>query len=103
MATWIKAISESEFTDNVKLFVYNGKRIALFKTDYGIFVIDDKCSHAEGSLSDGAVFGNVVQCPEHGARFDIKSGKNISFPAVSPVSSYPVKVEDGDVYLLIDE
>jgi 3-phenylpropionate/trans-cinnamate dioxygenase ferredoxin component len=103
MSTWIKAASESEFTDSVKLFVHNGKRIALFKSDDGIYAINDKCSHAEGSLSNGVVLENEVQCPEHGARFDIKSGKNLSFPAVSPVVSYPVKIENGNIYLLIEK
>jgi len=102
MSTWIKFAPENELSDSVKLFVHNGRRIALFKLDEGIFAIDDRCSHAEGSLSHGIVFGSHVQCPEHGAKFDIKSGKNISFPAVTPVRSYRTKTENGNVYLLID-
>ena len=59
----------------------------------------DTCSHADASLSEGIMEGHEVQCPYHGARFDIRTGEALSFPAVSPVETYTVTVEDGHIYV----
>lgn len=103
MSSWSKAMAENEFTDKVKLVVLEGRRIALFKLEDGIFAIDDECSHANASLSEGEIYNHHVECSQHGARFDIRTGKNLSFPAVTPVRSYPVKVEHGIVYVQLDK
>ncbi len=73
--------------------------IAVFNLDGAYYAIGDTCSHEEASLSEGDVFGDCVECPLHGAEFDITTGKNLTLPAVSPVPSYPVKLE-GDAILV---
>lgn len=73
----------------------DGKRVAIFKADGGYYAIDDTCTHAGGSLSDGALEKDVVTCPLHGARFDVKSGAVVGPPATRPVTSYKTRV-DGD-------
>ena len=73
--------------------------IAVFNLDGEYYAIGDTCSHEEASLSEGDVFGDCVECPLHGAEFDITTGKNLTLPAVSPVPSYPVKLE-GDAILV---
>ncbi len=75
------------------------EEIAVFNLDGEYYAIGDTCSHEEASLSEGDVFGDCVECPLHGAQFDITTGKNLTLPAVSPVPSYPVKVE-GDAILV---
>ncbi|MBN2009745.1 non-heme iron oxygenase ferredoxin subunit [candidate division KSB1 bacterium] len=102
MAIWKKVASENEFDEHTRVVMDNGTGIALFKLDDGIYAINDQCSHAQGSLSEGDVYDGQVECPQHGAMFDIRTGKNLSFPAVTPVKSYPVKVENGDVYVELD-
>ena len=72
---------------------------AVFNLDGEYYAIGDTCSHEEASLSEGDVFGDCVECPLHGAEFDITTGKNLTLPAVSPVPSYPVKLE-GDAILV---
>lgn len=103
MENWIKAVAMDDVKSEAQLFVFNGKRIALFKLEDGIFALNDECSHANASLSEGWVEDDQVECPMHGARFDIRTGKNLRFPAVTPVHSYPVKVEDGFVFINIEE
>ncbi len=73
--------------------------IAVFNLDGEYYAIGDTCSHEEASLSEGDIFGDCVECPLHGAEFDITTGKNLTLPAVSPVPSYPVKL-DGDTILV---
>ncbi|HUE76258.1 MAG TPA: non-heme iron oxygenase ferredoxin subunit [Chloroflexota bacterium] len=77
-----------------KRVVVKGKEIAIFNTGEGYHATGDVCSHDEASLSEGELFGNVVECPLHGARFDVRTGKALSLPAVYPVPTYTLRVED---------
>jgi 3-phenylpropionate/trans-cinnamate dioxygenase ferredoxin component len=79
------------------------QRIALFRVGDEVYALGDRCSHAEASLSEGDVFDDEVECPRHGAAFGLADGEARSLPATSPVPVYKVDVEDGVVYLMIDE
>ena len=79
----------------------NGKRIALFNIDNQFYAIDDECTHAGGSLSEGPVDGCKVVCPWHGAEFDVKTGEALMAPAFDPVKSYKVIVEGQDIKIEI--
>lgn len=104
MSNWVLATKYSELEERgVVVFVHCNCPIAVFLLEDGVYAIDDTCSHAAVSLSGGKVEGGVVECPRHGARFDIRTGKNLCFPAVRPVRSYPVKVEGGEVYVDVGE
>ena len=71
--------------------------IAIFNVDGDLYAIGDTCSHEEASLSEGDVFGTCVECPLHGAEFDLKTGRARTLPAVLPVPTYAVKVEGDDI------
>lgn len=75
--------------------------LAVFNVDQEYFVMNDTCSHGEASLSDGEIVDGQVECPWHNARFCIKSGAALTFPAVEGQKIYPIKLVDGDI--LIDE
>jgi 3-phenylpropionate/trans-cinnamate dioxygenase ferredoxin subunit len=77
-------------------------RIALFRIGDDVYAIGDRCSHAEASLAEGEVFDTEVECPRHGSEFDLRTGKPASLPATRSVPTYTVKIEDGDVHLLIE-
>lgn len=79
-----------------------GHPIALVNLNGELFAIDDTCSHEEASLSEGGVSGEVVVCPRHGARFNVKTGRVLSLPAVRSVATYAVKVEGDDVLVAIE-
>jgi 3-phenylpropionate/trans-cinnamate dioxygenase ferredoxin component len=83
-------------------FEIGDEAIAVFRTDQGVYAIGDRCSHAEASLSEGELFGTEVECPRHGAEFDITSGKPLSLPATKPVSTYQTRIEDGRVLITIE-
>lgn len=104
MPRWIEAAKEDDFTEPVVVIEYDGILIAVFKLEDGYYAINDECSHDEASLSEGEVLEKCqVECPMHGARFDIKTGKDLSLPAVVPVKSYPTKVVNGTVFIEVDE
>ncbi len=69
-----------------------GKAIALFNLGGKFYAIGDICTHRGGPLSEGAIEGNEVECPWHGARFEITTGEVLSPPAGKGVPSYPVRV-----------
>ncbi|MBX6389498.1 MAG: non-heme iron oxygenase ferredoxin subunit [Frankia sp.] len=64
-----------------------------------VYAIRDECSHADVALSEGEVEDGKIECWLHGSQFDLESGKPLCLPATDPVPTYPVTVEDGDVYV----
>lgn len=77
------------------------ERIAVFRIGDDVYAIGDRCSHAEASLAEGEVFDTEVECPRHGALFDVTTGMPLSLPATKPVPIYPVTVTDGDVVVTV--
>jgi len=76
-----------------------GTAVAVFKVDDAVYAIADRCSHAEASLSEGEVFDGEVECPRHGAIFDIASGAALTLPATKPVDAYRTEVRNGEVFV----
>lgn len=79
------------------------ERVAMFRIGDDVYAIGDRCSHAEASLAEGEVFGTDVECPRHGSEFDLRTGNPQSLPATSPVPTYEVMIEDGTVYLILED
>jgi 3-phenylpropionate/trans-cinnamate dioxygenase ferredoxin component len=83
-----------------RLFVeISGKPIVLFNLAGKLFAIGDVCSHDNGPVGDGEIDENEIICPRHGGRFDIRTGKAASLPALVDIPSYPVRVELGMVQI----
>ncbi len=101
MAQWVKVGTVDTFPGEVMVYDYEGWPIAIFRLEDGFFAVDDTCTHEEASLAEGEIEDGKVECPLHGALFDIRSGKNLSLPAVLPLKSYPVKIDKGDVLLQV--
>ena len=77
-----------------------GHVVAIVRTEDGdVHAVDDTCSHANVSLSEGELDGCTLECWLHGSRFDIRTGEPSGPPAIVPINVYPVKVEDDDVYV----
>jgi 3-phenylpropionate/trans-cinnamate dioxygenase ferredoxin subunit len=82
---------------HAKAFDVNGKRVAVCNVEGTYYAIDDVCTHDGGPLDQGELEGNEIECPRHGARFDVTDGRALTLPAVSPVQSYPVRIEGDDI------
>jgi 3-phenylpropionate/trans-cinnamate dioxygenase ferredoxin subunit len=94
----------ADFPDETGLRVEVGEhRVAMFRVGEDIYAIGDLCSHAEASLAEGELFDTEVECPRHGASFDLVTGEPQALPATRPVPVYKVDVQDGVVFLMIDE
>jgi nitrite reductase/ring-hydroxylating ferredoxin subunit len=77
--------------------VFEEKSIALFNAGGTYYAIDSTCTHMGGPLCQGTLNGDVVQCPWHGSRFDVKSGAVVGGPAKKPVKQYKVQVDGEDI------
>ncbi|MBI5880422.1 MAG: non-heme iron oxygenase ferredoxin subunit [Chloroflexi bacterium] len=77
-------------------------RVLLCKVEGRICAIADICTHDGGPLGEGDLDGHEIICPRHGARFDVRTGAVLSFPAIMPVDAYPVMVDGDDVLVDVD-
>lgn len=75
----------------------DGAAIAVFNIGGAYYAIADVCSHDDGPVAEGDLRDHEIECPRHGARFDVRTGRVLSFPAIVDIPSYPVKIENGDV------
>ena len=79
-----------------------GKKVAIVRDSAGdIHAIDDTCSHANVSLSEGDVEDGEIECWLHGSRFDLRSGRPTGLPAITPIAVYPVKTDGDDVFVAV--
>jgi len=76
----------------VRIAWVEGHPVAVFNVGGAFYVMDDVCSHDGGPVAEGPLEGFEIECPRHGARFDIRSGKPLSLPATAPVAVHRVRV-----------
>jgi len=101
---FVKAASLSELEEDTPLRVeLGGVPVSLVKTEGEVFAINDICSHANVSLSEGDVEDCTIECWLHGSRFDLRTGKPSGLPATRPVPVYPVKIEGDDVLVSVTQ
>lgn len=82
-----------------KLVDIDGQPIAVFNIAGAFYAIADLCSHDDGPVAEGDLYGHEIECPRHGARFDVRTGKVLSFPAIVDIPAYPVKVDNDTVWV----
>jgi len=103
MGEFIKVAKTSDIpAGTVKSFIVENEVVAVFNLNNNYYALKDQCSHMELPLSDGLLEDGVIICAYHGAEFDIKTGDVLCMPAVEPVESFEVKVEDEQIYVSID-
>ena len=72
-------------------------RIGLTRLDGGVVAFEDVCTHDDGPLAGGALNGEVITCPRHGAQFNLRSGEALKMPATESIETFPVRVNGEDV------
>ena len=103
MAIRICAVEDIKPGKSIRVKI-GDEAIAVVRTSTGdVKAINDKCSHGEISLSEGFVDDQTIECWAHGAKFDLATGKPLSLPAYEPVAVYEVIIENGDIFLEIEE
>jgi 3-phenylpropionate/trans-cinnamate dioxygenase ferredoxin subunit len=82
-----------------KLLEIDGEPMALFRIAGEYFAIADVCSHDDGPVAEGELRGYEVECPRHGARFDVRDGRVLSLPAAVDIPAYPVRVVGDEIQI----
>lgn len=85
----------------VKIFALEGKKIALCNAAGKFFAVEDVCTHDGGPLGEGELVDCQIECPRHGARFDITTGQALTLPAVVPVTTYPLEIRGTDIFISV--
>ena len=99
----VKTVNISEINENsVKTIHVGDKDISIFNVEGEFYAIDDMCSHAEASLAEGEVFDCKIECPLHGAEFDLKTGEALTPPASKSVSCYQTSTDESSIYIEVE-
>jgi 3-phenylpropionate/trans-cinnamate dioxygenase ferredoxin subunit len=99
---FVRACALADVPENGALGVdVNGTPVAVVRAEGEVHALHDVCSHAEVPLSEGEVYDHTIECWLHGSCFDVRTGLPTGPPATQPVPVYPVKTEDGDVYVAL--
>ena len=92
--------SADEIAPGNAIRVENGDLVlAVYNVDGEYFVTDDLCTHGPGSLSEGYIDGDVVECNFHNGQFNIRTGEVVMPPCMIPMKTYPTSVENGKVVI----
>lgn len=103
MADWVTVAKAAELLPGThKVADVDDVEIAVFNVDGEFYAIEDVCTHDGGVLTGGKVEGCEIECPRHGARFDIRTGAVLAPPAYEPVAVFPVRIENGLVQVKDD-
>ena len=99
---WIKACdAEALDVDGVIKVDSEAGPIAVYRLPDGYYATQDTCTHAVASLADGFVEHGMVECPLHAAKFCIRTGRARTLPATGALKTYPVKLEQGELFVCV--
>ena len=85
-----------------RVFEAEGLRVAVCKVGGKLYAVEDLCTHDDGPLGEGRLEGYAIECPRHGARFDVTTGAVLRMPAAFPVRTYPTRLEGGQILVEVD-
>lgn len=98
MTNYVTVGTSDELQPGERMVVQVGRVwVAIFNIDGTLYAIQDVCTHDDGPLAEGELHGCEIECPRHGARFDLRDGRVTAPPALIPVPVYDVRIEAGNI------
>ena len=98
MTDWVDVDTLSNLPEGgVSLVDVDGTEVAVFNIGGQFYAIQDVCTHDGGTLAEGEVDGFEIECPRHGARFDLRTGRVTAPPAYEDINTFAVRIHDGHV------
>ncbi len=104
MARQFRKVAKTSDIEPGKVIVVQieDEEIAICNVDGEFFALTNVCTHDGGSLDQGELEGDVIECPRHGAQFDVRSGEVVQMPAVVPLDTYEVQVQGEDILVAVE-
>jgi naphthalene 1,2-dioxygenase ferredoxin component len=101
--SWVDAAAVADLTDVDRLAWYgpDGEEILILKINGDLHAVSNVCTHARALMIGGEVDGYELECPLHGARFDVRDGHVVAPPATKALKVYPVKAEQGRIWIKV--
>ena len=87
----------------MKSYTIGEHRVLIAHTENGFFGVADECSHDLAPFADGTLHRSEIECPRHGARFELATGDVTAPPAVAPIDTYDLVVDGQDLYIRLED
>jgi 3-phenylpropionate/trans-cinnamate dioxygenase ferredoxin subunit len=103
VGNFVRAAAVDEIPEGmIKAFEIQHHRFVIAHAIDGFYATADECTHDGAPIADGRLKGTEIVCARHGARFDLKSGAVTAPPAIVPIDTYELKIENQDIYVYLD-
>ena len=103
MTGWVKVGPLGDLDEeDVKRFDLGERTFAIYRAGGKVYATDGLCTHEQVHLADGLVMDDVIECPMHNGRFDIRDGRALGAPACVNLKTYPAKVEGDVIFIQVD-
>lgn len=103
MTTWHRVAHAGDIPpERVAVFQLGDHDVAVCNVDGAFYAIDDVCTHDGGALDQGELEGAEIECPRHGARFDVRTGAVTQLPAFQPVETHAVRRDGEDILVELE-
>jgi naphthalene 1,2-dioxygenase system ferredoxin subunit len=100
---WLPVAARTDIREGDVIAVkVRGHDIALYGADGEVYATANLCTHGHARLCDGFLEGTEIECPLHQGRFDVRTGEPVLEPVTESVRTFPVRIEDGQVLLLLE-
>jgi 3-phenylpropionate/trans-cinnamate dioxygenase ferredoxin subunit len=100
---FVKAAKVSDIPPGrIRVLELEEEDVALCNVDGEIYAVANVCTHDGGPLGDGYLLGDEIECPRHGARFNVRTGEVKTLPAIIPIPTLEVKIEGDEIWIDIE-
>lgn len=86
-----------------RVYEIDDTEVLVCRVEGKLYALQNLCTHDDGPLGEGGLDGCAIECPRHGARFDVRTGEVLRMPAAAPVRVFPVKVMDGEIWIEVEQ
>ncbi|HAU10175.1 MAG: ferredoxin [Acidiferrobacteraceae bacterium] len=103
MAEWVDVASVGDIESRQGVIVeVDGTSVVIFNLDGEYYALEDVCTHDGAEIASGCLVGDAIECPRHGARFDIRTGAVEAPPAYEPLQTFPIRINSGVIQVCDD-
>ena len=101
---FVKAARVSDIPPGrIRVIELGEEDVAVCNVDGEIYAVANVCTHDGGPLGDGYLLGDEIECPRHGARFNVRTGEVKTLPAIVPIPTFGVKIEGDEIWIDVEQ